>query len=207
MVRRYSPSFRNQFKQLTVLQITKAGVPSNKVVVGVTSYGRSFAMSKAGCDGPECTYLGSAGVSQATPGECTQTAGYISNAEINAIINNSSRVNKNFIDPTSHSNILVYDDTQWVGWMDDSVKSSRMATYKGLAMGGITDWATDLQKYNDAPPRAGSWAKFLADVKVGTDPGNVSATHAESLHSSLLTISRLDLALEIGRNSRVQTYP
>lgn len=73
--------------------VTKAGVPSNKVIVGVTSYGRSFAMAEAGCDGPQCTYLGSAGDSQASPGECTQTAGYISNAEINQIVANSSRVN------------------------------------------------------------------------------------------------------------------
>lgn len=29
--------------------ITKAGVPSTKVIVGVTSYGRSFKMAKAGC--------------------------------------------------------------------------------------------------------------------------------------------------------------
>lgn len=34
--------------------ITKAGVPSGRVVVGVASYGRSFKMAKAGCDGVSC---------------------------------------------------------------------------------------------------------------------------------------------------------
>lgn len=31
--------------------ITKAGMPSRKVIVGVTSYGRSFRMAQAGCTG------------------------------------------------------------------------------------------------------------------------------------------------------------
>jgi chitinase len=29
--------------------ITKAGVPSNKIMVGLALYGRSFQMSEAGC--------------------------------------------------------------------------------------------------------------------------------------------------------------
>jgi GH18 family chitinase len=38
--------------------IAKAGVPSNKVVVGVSSYGRSFGMMDPSCRGPMCTYAG-----------------------------------------------------------------------------------------------------------------------------------------------------
>ncbi|KID62903.1 chitinase, partial [Metarhizium hybridum] len=41
----------------TLVMVTKAGVPSNKVVVGVTSYGQSFGMAQAGCHGPDCLYL------------------------------------------------------------------------------------------------------------------------------------------------------
>lgn len=130
-------------------------------------------MSEAGCDGPDCTYLGSAGSSQATPGECTQTAGYIANAEINAILQNSSRVNHHYVDSTSNSNVLVYDDTQWVGYMDDDIKSSRTQKYQGLAMGGVTDWAVDLQKFNDPPARSKSWAQFIQKVKGGQDPADV----------------------------------
>ncbi|KGO58768.1 Glycoside hydrolase, superfamily [Penicillium expansum] len=150
--------------------ITKAGVPSNQVVVGVTSYGRSFAMAEAGCYGPDCTYLGSADDSQATPGKCTQSAGYIANAEILAILANSSRVNENYIDIDSNTNILVYDDTQWVGWMSEGIKNSRKSVYQGLSMGGWTDWATDLQKFNDAPFTSTSWTKFTSDVILDVDP-------------------------------------
>jgi len=38
--------------------ITKAGVSSNKVAVGVTSYARSFQMSTVGCWTEECTFIG-----------------------------------------------------------------------------------------------------------------------------------------------------
>jgi chitinase len=38
--------------------ITKAGVPASKINVGISSYGRSFGMTKAGCTGPMCKYKG-----------------------------------------------------------------------------------------------------------------------------------------------------
>ncbi|KAJ5817103.1 hypothetical protein N7447_009336 [Penicillium robsamsonii] len=66
--------------------MTKAGVPSHKIVVGVTSYGRSFKMADATCRGPLCTYLGERNDSPAKPGRYTETGGYISNYEINEII-------------------------------------------------------------------------------------------------------------------------
>lgn len=39
----------------SLVLMTKAGVPANKIVVGVTSYGRSFKMSDPTCRGPMCT--------------------------------------------------------------------------------------------------------------------------------------------------------
>lgn len=64
--------------------ITKAGVPSNMIAVGVSSYGRSFQMETAGCCTEQCTYSGPD--SGAYPGQCTNTAGYISNYEIDQIL-------------------------------------------------------------------------------------------------------------------------
>jgi GH18 family chitinase len=60
--------------------VTKAGATSNKVVVGVASYGQAFKMASAGYTGPECTFTGMA--SGARKGCCTDGAGYISNNEI-----------------------------------------------------------------------------------------------------------------------------
>ena len=39
--------------------ITKAGVPSNKITVGISSYGRSFGMADASCKGAMCRFTGS----------------------------------------------------------------------------------------------------------------------------------------------------
>ncbi|KAL7936606.1 putative glycosyl hydrolase, family 18 [Trichoderma chlorosporum] len=126
--------------------ITKAGVASNKVVVGVSSYGRSFKMAKAGCTGPMCQFTGSPRESNAAKGRCTGTAGYISNAEINEIITNG-KVTKQFTD--AGSNILVYNDTEWVAYMNDSIKADRAKLYASYNFAGTSDWAADLQQFMD----------------------------------------------------------
>ncbi|KAI3092753.1 CAZyme family GH18 [Penicillium roqueforti] len=124
--------------------VTKAGVPSNKIIVGLSSYGRSFQMTEAGCTGPMCRYVGPD--SGATPGECTKTAGYISDAEINRILEEDDTAVKTY-DESSDSNIMVYDSTQWVAYMDQNTKISRTDYYQDLNMGGTTDWAVDLQSF------------------------------------------------------------
>ena len=68
--------------------ITKAGVPSNKVLVGIASYGRSFKVAEPGCTGPRCRFvgIGEKHESAAKLGKCTKTAGYLSDYEIRQII-------------------------------------------------------------------------------------------------------------------------
>ncbi|KAM0331444.1 hypothetical protein ACHAQA_003120 [Verticillium albo-atrum] len=157
--------------------VTKAGVPGSKIVVGVTSYGRSFQMAQAGCWGPSCKFTGDRVTSFATPGRCTDTSGYIADAEILEIIRGGSgpkrqngRVVTQFLDTSSNSDILVYDNNQWVGYMSESTKAVRTRLYAGLGMGGTTDWASDLQEFHDPPKPAKDWATFISLAATGGDP-------------------------------------
>ncbi|KAL4811649.1 glycoside hydrolase superfamily [Aspergillus spinulosporus] len=128
----------------SLAMITKAGVPGKKVVVGVTSYGRSFKMAQAGCYGPDCTFTGDRLNSNAKKGRCTGTAGYIADAEIAEILADESRVVRHFVDSSSNSDILVYDETEWVGYMSAKTKRTRTALYVNWGLGGTSDWASDL---------------------------------------------------------------
>ncbi|KPM37522.1 hypothetical protein AK830_g9049 [Neonectria ditissima] len=132
--------------------ITKAGVPSNKVLVGVSSYGRSFRMSNPSCTGLTCVFTGPK--SGAAKGECTDTAGYIANAEINRIIQNGAPGLKQYTD-NSDLDIFVYGNT-WVSYMSDKRKENRIKRYKGLNFGGVSDWAVDLENFNPSGGSGGS---------------------------------------------------
>jgi hypothetical protein len=137
----------------------------------MSSYGRSFAMADPGCYNQDYFYLGDKLHSMATKGPCTDTAGYISNAEIKAILSDTDRAIRSYIDSGSHSNILVYDGDQWVGWMRNGIKSQRSTLYRGLNIGGVTDWAADLSDYYDTPPPpSSSWSDLILDLKAGKNP-------------------------------------
>jgi GH18 family chitinase len=62
---------------------TKAGIPASKIIVGITSYSRSFKMAQAGCTGVMCKFTGPA--SGAKAGRCTGTQGYLADGEIRDI--------------------------------------------------------------------------------------------------------------------------
>src|ERR1700761_2833239 len=124
--------------------ITKAGVPSNQIAVGVASYGRSFQMVNPSCTGPECLFTGP--LSGAQPGPCTATPGYIANAELNLIISNKSIASTSFTDTASDSNILVWGDN-WAAYMTDANKAQRILKYQGLNFAGTADWAVDVQVF------------------------------------------------------------
>lgn len=94
--------------------ITKAGVPSNKILVGVTSYGRSFQMADPSCTGPNCLFTGDRTTSYARKGRCTNTGGYLANAELNEI------GGRTWMDAESDSKIMV-DGDLWVSYMDNDL--------------------------------------------------------------------------------------
>ncbi|RBQ71063.1 hypothetical protein VDGD_07000 [Verticillium dahliae] len=135
--------------QSALSMVTKAGVPTNKLMVGVSSYGRSFKMAQMGCEGPNCFFLGGRNQSPAKAGTCTGTPGYIADAEMMQIALNaqsgfgSSKVSA-YHDDSSDSDIFIYDDVEWVSWMSPKTKDSRKLIYRLANMAGTSDWAIDL---------------------------------------------------------------
>ncbi|KAL5041794.1 hypothetical protein BDW71DRAFT_211825 [Aspergillus fruticulosus] len=105
-------------------------------------------MAEKGCTGPNCGFTGDRYNSEAQKGLCTDTAGYISNAEINQILTLESNV-KSWHDGASNSDIIVWDDLEWVAYMSETTKSTRREHWKGLNFAGTIDWAVDLQAFTD----------------------------------------------------------
>ncbi|KAH8895647.1 glycoside hydrolase, partial [Thozetella sp. PMI_491] len=133
----------NISETLTALSmITKAGVPSNQVAVGVSSYARAFKMVDPSCTGPQCLFTGP--LSGAEPGPCTGTPGYIANAELEGIISNVNINSTQYVDSLSDSNILIWDGN-WAAYMDDGNKFTRTRVYQALHFAGTSDWGADLQ--------------------------------------------------------------
>jgi hypothetical protein len=130
-------------------------------------------MADPGCFTENCFFTGTNAQSNAWAGPCTGTAGYLSDAEIKQIIADPARVNQQYVDDTSQTNVLVFDNGQWVGYMSPEIKSSRQNLYQGMNMGGTTDWATDLEDFNDVPPPSTSWESLKLSVQSGQDPAEV----------------------------------
>ena len=113
-----------------------------------------------------CEFTGTRNVSEAMPGPCTGTRGYISNAEIEEYVamaamakrDPNSKLGKRALpveidyDATTRSNIAIIDGT-WIAYMDATEKADRSKTYKRLNMGGTSDWAVDLESFTNLERR------------------------------------------------------
>jgi hypothetical protein len=102
------PALAPSVTVLTYRVVTKAGAANNKIFVGEASYGRSFHMAKNGCWGPTCDFTGSRTQSDATPGRCTNTGGYLGYAEIAELVGTADGL-RMFHDAKSDSDIIIYN--------------------------------------------------------------------------------------------------
>ncbi len=88
--------------------VTKAGVPNSKIFVGEPSFGRTFRMAQDGCWGPLCDFTGSRTQSDANPGRCTKTSGFLAAAEIIEMLKNNNNI-QTFYDSASGTDVLLYN--------------------------------------------------------------------------------------------------
>jgi GH18 family chitinase len=140
----YLLSHVNQTETIQSLtMITKAGVPSNKIVMGVGSYARSFKQVDPSCYGPTCKFTGP--TSEATPGNCTNTPGYIGFGELQQIVD-SGIVRKMYYDEVSGSDILLYNTADWAAYTNiTTTLPKRYTLAQGMNLLGTGEWAVDLR--------------------------------------------------------------
>lgn len=175
--------------------ISKAPVATNMIMVGVSSYGRSFEMTTAGCWTSSCTW-NAAGAE----GPCTQTAGYISNAEINQILAQNSDA-QSLYSSGDETDILVYNETQWVGYMSSTNKANRTSFYRGFNFAGTGEWAIDLEAFE--PYLNTTSGEFSEDW---VDPGGEALGVNEnipcySVSIGVNTTTELDQVVILGANT------
>ncbi|KAF4433816.1 hypothetical protein F53441_13735 [Fusarium austroafricanum] len=146
----------------SLAMITKAGVDPAKVVMGISSYGRSFRMKDPKCTGVNCQFTGSFSVSEAEPGVCTGEAGYLSDAEIRLIAYDAKQgkkgvTAKTWYDKASDTDMMTFGTrgkgmTDWVAYLGPTTKQNRMAWAQSLNFGGVVDWAVDLETWFSPKP-------------------------------------------------------
>lgn len=149
--------------------ITKADVPSNKVVMGVASYGRAFWQSDPNCSGPDCTFTDHG----ATIGTCTQTSGYLSYGEIQEIVNNGT-MRKMYYDKVSESDIMLYNTNDWIAYTNLTTSiHKRYTMVSKMALGGTVEWAVDLRGNETSLTKGKPWKYAgIMDVELPTDISN-----------------------------------
>ena len=135
---------------LTMIQ--RAGVPSNKIILGIGFYGRSFKLTDPSCNTPGiCTFQDPGPLNSdidnysnlATPGRCTQSGGTLASFEIQEIIRDQKLTP--VFDRTAISKLLTYNNgKEWIGYDDDETVAIKATKAREQCLGGLVVWALDL---------------------------------------------------------------
>ncbi|EPS96901.1 hypothetical protein FOMPIDRAFT_1080285, partial [Fomitopsis schrenkii] len=107
----------------------------SQVNIGFGFYGRSFELASEECNTPGCPFTG-----PADPGPCTNNAGTLSFAEIEAVI--SSNDLQPVLDEDAAVKYVVWDDRQWVSYDDEETFKLKM-DYLNTIVGGSFIWSVD----------------------------------------------------------------
>ncbi|KAL1872260.1 hypothetical protein Plec18167_006863 [Paecilomyces lecythidis] len=118
-------------------------IDPGQVILGLGLYGRSFTLNDTHCNTPGCpfdknAYKGGG----ASPGECTQTSGILSDYEINRILKEYEPAVK--YDETAGVNWITWNDNQWVSFDNGKTLKQKADYANAKCLGGLFSWALDL---------------------------------------------------------------
>ncbi|PLB44327.1 bacteriodes thetaiotaomicron symbiotic chitinase [Aspergillus steynii IBT 23096] len=118
-------------------------IDPSKVLLGLGFYGRSFTLADSSCTEPGCDfYTKNNHTGGAVAGTCTGTSGFLSDYEINRIIDGFSG-NINY-DETAGVNWMTWSGDQWVSFDDGRTLKQKADFANSKCLGGLFSWALDL---------------------------------------------------------------
>ncbi|KAF2730320.1 glycoside hydrolase [Polyplosphaeria fusca] len=125
-------------------------IDPKKVVLGIGFYGRSFTLSDPSCKTAGCPFSGGG-----NPGKCTASAGTLSYAEIEEIVQAGAQVTT---DSKAGVEIVTWDNNQWVSYDSPKTLKQKMDYANGKCIGGMMIWAASTDDSN------GTAIQALSDV-------------------------------------------
>lgn len=132
-------------------------IEPSKVYLGLGFYGRSFTLSNPSCTTPGCAFSGGG-----NPGECTQTSGILSNAEIQQIISDNNLTP--ILNEEAAVKYIVWDTNQWVSYDDSETLQLKTTFANKHCLGGRFAWALDLDDAEDETSLSNLATGYLSDI-------------------------------------------
>ncbi|KAJ5224936.1 hypothetical protein N7468_006161 [Penicillium chermesinum] len=113
-------------------------VKPENVVMGFGFYGRSFTMLDSTCHDPnEGCQFSTAGL----PGDCSDTAGILTYAEIRS--RNNSLNTDTYYDEKSTTKYMTYSADQWISYDDEESFTAKKKFLTSQCLSGLMIWAID----------------------------------------------------------------
>ncbi|KAI9007279.1 hypothetical protein BC832DRAFT_441329 [Gaertneriomyces semiglobifer] len=166
----------------TMVMVTKAGVDTSKILLGIGFYARSFKLEDPECNYPGCPWSdpgifdGQNYPYAATPGECTKSGGTLAYFEIMDMIRAGNFEDLTYDEP-SKSQLLTYrGGTEWVGFDDMVSMGEKLKAAQELCLGGIIVWSvdqddTDESLLSEIEGAGNDISSVLAGFRLNIDPG------------------------------------
>ncbi|KAJ9211204.1 CAZyme family GH18 [Paecilomyces variotii] len=144
----YTSSVVNPHTNLTEISegldlLWRNNIDPGKVLLGLGFYGRSFTLLETNCTTPGCPFDTSAFTAGgASPGQCTQTSGILSDYEINRVLEEYDPIIQ--YNEAAAVNWITWNENQWVSFDNAKTFKQKADFANDLCLGGLFSWALDL---------------------------------------------------------------